>query len=331
MKVTLDITKLLEEWKITKEEFDKISSFSSHQTWLMLINILIAFSVIAISVWLFILVPEVEFALFISLIITILWFVFRNKFFENWCILANIFILLWSIWIAVSYLWVLEKNLEASKFSITFVFLSISVFFAIMSYFARSNFLAWLSALTISSILWAGTDYFHASYYFFVEYPTLTIWIYWLLAWITYFLSKRFSYEIERLLIVFSRTSFFMVNMAFWVGSLWWDRYFRESNYSYYSFSQTSEKLTFLQKITSPESFSIFWAILIIFAIVWWVKNNKRFIVNTAATFWAIHFYTQYFEYLWWEPIFLILAWVIWIIFAVILWKYNKKFSENKS
>ena len=49
MKITLDISKLVEEGKLTREEADKLTALAAHETGSLGINILIGFGVIAIA------------------------------------------------------------------------------------------------------------------------------------------------------------------------------------------------------------------------------------------------------------------------------------------
>src|SRR6187549_2234986 len=49
MKITLDISNLVEEGKLTREEADKLTALAAHDTGSLGINILIGFGVIAIA------------------------------------------------------------------------------------------------------------------------------------------------------------------------------------------------------------------------------------------------------------------------------------------
>ena len=58
MKVTLDLTKLLEEGKITREEHDRLLALGAAGTGSLAFNILIGFGVIAVSAGAVALVPD---------------------------------------------------------------------------------------------------------------------------------------------------------------------------------------------------------------------------------------------------------------------------------
>jgi len=57
MKITLDISKLVQEGKLTREEADKLTALAAHDTGSLGINILIGFGVVAIAAGAVALVP----------------------------------------------------------------------------------------------------------------------------------------------------------------------------------------------------------------------------------------------------------------------------------
>jgi len=63
----------------------------------------------------------------------------------------------------------------------------------------------------------------------------------------------------------------------------------------------------------------------------WGMQQNRRFVVNVAAVFGGIHFYTQWFEHLGAFPGSVLLAGIIMIGIAVGLWKYNRLVIEKSS
>jgi len=67
----------------------------------------------------------------------------------------------------------------------------------------------------------------------------------------------------------------------------------------------------------------VLWALALLGVGAWGVRQNRRFVVNVAAVFGAIHFYTQWFERLHATPWSILIAGIITVGFAVGLWKYN--------
>jgi iron complex transport system permease protein len=70
------------------------------------------------------------------------------------------------------------------------------------------------------------------------------------------------------------------------------------------------------------------WALALLAAGAWGAKNGRRFMVNTAATFGAIHLYTQWFERLGADPLSVMLAGVATIAIGLGLWRYNRGVLE---
>ena len=69
MKITLDISKLVEEGKLTREEADRLTALAAHDTGSLGINILIGFGVVAISAGAVALVPTPLTAVIITMLI----------------------------------------------------------------------------------------------------------------------------------------------------------------------------------------------------------------------------------------------------------------------
>src|SRR5262249_51625110 len=139
---------------------------------------------------------------------------------------------------------------------------------------ARSSLLVAMAALALSATVGVATGYRYAEYDFAVGQPALTVVLFGLLSWLSYRLSLRLMGDYQRLAIIFARTSLFLVNLGFWVGSLWGDA------------------------SVSKWVFVVAWAIGLVVTGVWAVRVNRRWVVNLLAVFAAIHFYTQYFEWL---------------------------------
>ena len=73
-----------------------------------------------------------------------------------------------------------------------------------------------------------------------------------------------------------------------------------------------------------PEiAFIVGWAIVIVAVGAWAARNNRRWVVTTAAVFGAIEFYTQWFERLGPEPWAIIIGGLTVGAFAIALWRYN--------
>jgi len=297
MKITLDITKLLDEGKLTQVEHDKLAKLSLRETGSLAINILVAFGVLAVTGGAIALEPSLLLGTILALILAGigLFIIYNHR--KQWGMLGNILLLIGSLGTAASSIQYFDGE--------TSVFLFIATLFIIAGVIARSGLLMALSALSIAPLIKMGTFYGHASYFLFAEQPIITIFVYGLLSYGTYFLSTKLKPQYERLAIIFSRTSLLMVNFGFWIGSLWGDDVFDSS--------------------LTEGTLAVLWAVALIAAGIWATKKDKRFVVNTVATFGAIHFYTQWFELLGANPVAILLAGIIAIVISIGLWKYNKK------
>src|ERR1700689_4251295 len=92
MKVTLDLSKLLEEGKLTPAEADRLRALAAQDTGALAINILIAFGIIAVSAGAVALVPTPLTALLIGLVVFAAALPFPLLGHERWSLLGQIFL-----------------------------------------------------------------------------------------------------------------------------------------------------------------------------------------------------------------------------------------------
>ena len=166
----------------------------------------------------------------------------------------------------------------------------------------NSGFLVACSAFVIMKFLGSDTFYTHARYSLIIQDPFNTIVAFSLLSALAYILSTKLQNKYKRISIIFSRTCLFIVNLGFWVGSLWGE---------------------------NANQVSISWAIALFAVGVWGAKEGKRFVVNIVATFGAIHFYTQWFETFGAQPISLLFCGVGLLGLVYGLAKYNKRATAS--
>jgi hypothetical protein len=186
---------------------------------------------------------------------------------------------------------------------------------------ARSSLLVAAAVLALGACLGARTGYWHATYMLAIYEPLVTIVLFSLLALGTYYLSKLLPADYERLALIAARTSVFMVNFGFWVGSLWGD----------YSLLIRSlwrgNPRNLADWEIPPSAFVIGWAVVLLATGIWAVQQNRRWVVNVVAVFAAIHFYTQWFERLGLEPMSVLVGGLTMLAIAIGLWMFNKRFA----
>ena len=64
-------------------------------------------------------------------------------------------------------------------------------------------------------------------------------------------------------------------------------------------------------------------------AAVWAARANRRWVLNLAATFGGIHFYTQWFERLGADPLTVLAAGLLTLGFATLLWRLNRRLAPG--
>ncbi|MCE5231593.1 hypothetical protein LLG95_18600 [bacterium] len=179
---------------------------------------------------------------------------------------------------------------------------------------AKSGFLAGLSAVVLFMALGSSTWYAHASYWMEVSRPLLTIAVFAAVGALANKWSARLTADRERLLIIYARASLLFVNLAFWVGSLWGDDWLKTLSGGQFG---------------GEIFFSIVWAIALAWMIAFGVRYNRRAMVNMAAVFAGIHFYTQWFEHLHASGGSLFVAGLIALAFAKGLAMYNQALTAK--
>ena len=138
------------------------------------------------------------------------------------------------------------------------------------------------------------------------------------------FISHHVGQTYEQLAITFARVSLILVNFGFWIGFLWGD-YPGESWAQGEGYRLWSNREAWrAAHLHVPETaFIITWAIVIVVVGAWAARNNRRWVVTTAAVFGAIELYTQWFERLGAEPWAIIVAGLTIVAFSIALWRYN--------
>lgn len=303
MKVTLDLEQLLSAGKITEAEYQKLSHLAAKSTGSLAFNILIGFGVIAVSAAALALVPAPATAILIGLFALMAGLALLRSGWEQWRVLAHICILVGALMAGAGVIIELSGSLLA--------ILAVTTIFALAAVVARSTLLAVLATLMLSASIGARSGYFHASYFLVIQEPAATVVLFSALAIALYQLSKILSAEYQPLAIASARAAVFLVNVGFWVGSLWGER------------SDTD------QIIISDSIFALFWALALLATAIWSWRRNRRWVLNTVATFGGIHFYTQWFEYLGASPETVLVAGLLALGLAVGLRNLNKKMKQN--
>lgn len=308
MKILVDVDELLEQGVITGETAALLRTHSLRDTGTTAINMLLAFGAVAVAAGLSALTQSAGLsAVFGLLFVAGGWFIAKN-FEVNWSKLGAIWMVVGALTLCGAFAVLINKPLEAGILA--------ALILAMTAYLAGSRLLAGLVPLAIESALGGSTGYWTACYEIVVREPTITIVVFALFALAGWGVTQRLKGVMQVLTLTFTRISIILVNMGFWVGSLWGDSpgnmWLRGDTYD--------------GNATIPAlAFVISWAVALLAAGYWAAQNGRRFLVNTVATFGAIHLYTQWFERLGADPLTVMAAGLVTIVIGLGFWKYNMR------
>jgi hypothetical protein len=306
MKITLDITRLVEEGRLTAAEAERLKALAAHDTGSLGINILVGFGVIAVAGGLGALFQDIAAGFVLGAAIFALGAFLAQARMQQWWLLAQICTVLGALIFCGTLLVYSDGALWGMA--------SAAVLLAASGILAQSGLLIAASVLALGACLGARSGYWHATYALAIYEPLLTILAFSALAYATYRASHRLPAAYERLALMASRTAVLMVNFGFWIGSLWGDRLLLMRGLA---------RADRPDVIVQDWVFSIGWAAALIAAGAWGVIANRRWVVNVAAVFGAIHFYTQWFERIGATPVSVLLAGVVTLAIALTLWRFN--------
>jgi hypothetical protein len=290
MKVTLDLTDLVATGQLTQIEADKLARLGAQDTGSLGSNILLAFGTVAVALGAGFLVPTAETAIIGGILLfgTGLGLILNRA--TKWALFAQFCATLGALAIV--------GGVSVLSDGSIYVSLALTLGLAVAAAVARSGLLAALTIIELSFALGAGTAYWHASYFFGVERPAITVGILAVVTLALFFASLRLPPAYERLCIIAARTAILMINLGLLVGSLFgWPAGW----------------------------FTIGWALLLIGVGGWAVVANRRWVVNAAAVFGAIHFYTQWFEYLGPNPFSVLGGGLLLVLFGLLLRWFNAR------
>lgn len=311
MKITLDISKLVEEGKLTPAEAERLQTLASHETGSLGINILIGFGVVAIATGAVALVPTPLTAVLLGAIVFAAGMAIVLNRVKQWSVLGQVCLVIGALMFCGGVIAYGEGSLAS--------LLIVTAVLGLAAIAARSSLLTALAVLAASGCLGARTGYMHAMYSLAIFEPTLTIVLFSALALAAYIVSPRLPADYERIALMAARTAVVLVNFGFWIGSLWGDPLMLLRG-----MDGKDPSLLFDSIVIPDWVFSIGWAAALIAAGVWAARANRRWLVNTAAAFGAIHFYTQWFDRLGATPASVLLGGVVMLGIALALWMFNR-------
>ena len=306
MKIVLDLAALVAEGKLTVAQAEELQRFAKPQTSLLAINILMTFGVFAIAAGVMALLPAAATAIALGLVLVMTGVGISFGAGPQWSLLGTATTVAGALITAAGVVGQFEAHWIG--------YAGAAALLLVLAVAIRSGLLSALSVFALSGLLGSSTGYDFATYFLEVKEPTVTIAVFSLLALAAYLIGRQVPADYERVAFSFARISLVMVNFGFWIGSLWGD-------YPGHSWRGSAADTSGL--LIPDYVFVVGWAVGLIAVGVWAARVNRQFVVNTAATFGAIHFYTQWFERLGAEPLTIVLAGVLIVGVAIGLWRYN--------
>ena len=315
MKITLDISTLVEDGKLTREEAERLKGLATADVGTLAFNILIGFGVVAVAAGAVALVPApltaivLGVALFCAGCVVVLKP--QTSRLAQWFVLGEICLIVGALMLCAGVVAWGEGSLASTMVA--------TIALALAAVVARSSLLMCFAVLAASACLGARTGYTHATYSLAIFEPTLTIVLFSALAWIGFAASKRLSAVYERVALAATRMSVVLVNAGFWIGSLWGDPFFM-----FHGQKVPPVAVSAIKIVIPAYAFSLVWALVLICALVWGMRSGRPWLVNTAAVFAAIHFYTQWFERLGATPMSVLIGGMALLLVAIALRRLNR-------
>lgn len=301
MKVTLDLTDLVSRGELRQEEADRLARLGARDAGSLGSNILLGFGTVAVALGGGVLFPSAESVVVIGTILFVLGLGLVLNKQVRWSLFAQICMTIGALGIVGGISYLTDGNL--------YVNLALAAGLAGAAFAAPSALLGALAVLQLSIALGSGTAYSHGGYFAWVERPVLTIAALGVLAVGLTLVAARIPAVFERIALIMARTAVLIINLAFLVGSLFGDQ-------------QLPWEVN-----TETAAFTIVWAVLLLGVGLWGVMSNRRWVVNAAAIFGGIHFYTQWFEYLGPNPLAILVGGMLLIGFGLALRWLNQRLN----
>jgi len=261
MKVTLDLDDLVSRGELSKAEADRLRAFAVADTGALGTNIFLALGASAIAVGLGVLIPTAFTAIVVGGVLFAGGLALKLMGGARWLLFAQVCLTIGTLALSGGLSLLAEGSVPAN--------LAISLGVAATAVLARSGLLVSLAVIAFAATIGGATNYQGSIFW----QPALSIGLLAAVALGLLFASTRLPPAYERLAIIAARTAALMLNFGFLIGSLFGD-----------------------SAVNLPAAaFSIVWAVLLVVTGIWAIRAYRRWVVNTAAVFGAIHFFVQWF------------------------------------
>jgi iron complex transport system permease protein len=288
MKVTLDLDALVKAGRITPEEAERLKGFAAADTGALGANILYALGATAVACGIAAFLPTLETLVALGVVFFGAGLFIRMQGMARLQLFAQIILVIGALALCTGLGGLYGDNLLMR--------VALTVGLAGAAVLARSGLLAALAVIAFAVTITFDPEIWPPNHFVAVVIVALSA-----LVLALYLLSLRLPGDYERLAIIAMRVAILMVNVAFFVGSLFGD-----------------ERLGL-----SGMAFSVAWALALLAFGGWAVFANRRWVVNSVAVFGAIHFFTQWFMVLGAQPLSILGGGVLLIVFGLALARFN--------
>ncbi len=307
MKILIDVDQLERQGVLSAELAATLRKTAIRDTGSTAINAVLAFGATAVAVGLLALFQSERLGALLGLAFVLVGYLVERVAGRQWTILGRIWMITGALLLSGSLgYWIGRPMLGP--------LVAAAIFFAV-AIPAQSHLLIALTPLALAAAIGGSTGYWGACYEIAVREPTLTIVLFTALGFLAWLVALKGPQQFAALSLTFARICVILVNFGFWVGSLWGD--------APGDLWRNPSGLWSERRQIPDLAFAIAWALALVVAGAWGARNGRRFLVNTVASFGAIHFYTQWFERLGADPLSVIGAGIVTIAIGLAIWKYN--------
>ena len=167
IKIVLDITRLVNEGKLTAQEAERLQALARRDTGSLAINVLMSFGAVAVAAGIIALEPAFTTGAALGVVLVAIGLAISFLAAEQWGLLGTATTIIGALLLAGGVIGFAEADFAGLAFS-ALLFLALAV--AI-----RSGFLIALVPLTLAGVLGSSTGYQHAVYMLTVNEPSITI------------------------------------------------------------------------------------------------------------------------------------------------------------
>lgn len=297
MKITLDLDELVRRGELSTEEANRLKAFAIADTGALGTNIFLAFGAAAISIGLGALFPTALTAIVVGGVLFAGGIALKLMGGSRWLLLAQVCLTIGTLALSGGLSLLAEGSLPVN--------LAIALGIGAAGVFARSALLVSLAVIAFAASIGAATNYQGNIFW----QPTLSIGLLAAMTLGLFLASLRLSPEYERLAIIGARVAILMLNFGFLIGSLFGD-----------------------SAVNLPAiAFGIAWAVVLLVAGTWAITANRRWVVNAAAVFGAIHFFVQWFLALGPSPLAILGGGFLLVAFGFTLAAFNRQRSATQA